>query len=197
MYVFLHVVLLEFLCRISGKSFSTGLCFTSLLQQQFKRNKRLNSQGHTIKYYSSQIFILCSCAYTCIFFFLWRMGNSCMFSFRIDLELWTLRTVGTTPWSGDQPVARPLATQGKTHTEKTQSRIRNHDPRVRVGEGTLCLRPRGHWDRPALLLYTIIQTEFVCMCMINLHIMSPLRNSNGPLILYRSILLHCVHLWYI
>jgi hypothetical protein len=56
-----------------------------------------------------------------------------------------LYTVGRTPWTGDQPVA--------THTEKSHSDIhassgiRTHDPSVRAGEDSLCLRRRGRCDR--------------------------------------------------
>jgi hypothetical protein len=41
-----------------------------------------------------------------------------------------------TPWMSDQPVTRPLPTQGNTNTEETQtdmhasSGIRTHDPRI-------------------------------------------------------------------
>jgi hypothetical protein len=43
-------------------------------------------------------------------------------------------------------------TQDNTNTERTNihalSGIRTHDPRVRASEDSLCLRPRGHCDRP-------------------------------------------------
>jgi hypothetical protein len=45
-------------------------------------------------------------------------------------------TVGKSPWTGDQPVAKPLATQDSTNTEKTHtdihalSGIRTNDPSV-------------------------------------------------------------------
>jgi hypothetical protein len=55
-------------------------------------------------------------------------------------------TVGRTPWTNDQPVAKPLPTRRttQTHNKRTQtsmplSGIRIHDPSV---------RPRGHCDRP-------------------------------------------------
>jgi hypothetical protein len=49
-----------------------------------------------------------------------------------------LYAVGSTPWTGDQPVARPLPTRRTTQTEQTHtdihvsSRIRTHDPSVRA-----------------------------------------------------------------
>jgi hypothetical protein len=65
-----------------------------------------------------------------------------------------LYTVGRTPWTGDQPVARPLPThrstqtQNKRHTDiLASSGIRTHDPSVRASEDGSCLRPRGHCAR--------------------------------------------------
>jgi hypothetical protein len=57
-----------------------------------------------------------------------------------------LYTDGKTPWTGDQPVARPLPTHRTTQTQnkRTQSWIRTHDPSVRASEDSSCLRPRGH-----------------------------------------------------
>jgi hypothetical protein len=56
-----------------------------------------------------------------------------------------LHTVGRTPWTGDQPVARPLPTHGinahNTHIHAL-SGIRTHDPSVRAREDSSCLRPR-------------------------------------------------------
>jgi hypothetical protein len=60
-----------------------------------------------------------------------------------------LYTVGRTPLTGDQPVARPLPS---TNTKQTQTDIhtlrwvRTHDPSVRVGEDISYPRPRGHCD---------------------------------------------------
>jgi hypothetical protein len=48
-----------------------------------------------------------------------------------------------TPWTGDQPVARPLP---------TQRTIQTHDPSVRVREDSSCLRPPGHCDQPLITL---------------------------------------------
>jgi hypothetical protein len=51
-----------------------------------------------------------------------------------------LHTVGRTPWTGNQPVARPLLAHRTTQTQDkstdihASSRIRTHDPSVRTGE---------------------------------------------------------------
>jgi hypothetical protein len=66
---------------------------------------------------------------------------------------WSFYTVGRTPWTGDQPVARPLPTHRTTQTQnictgiEASSGIRTHDPSVRVGEDGSCPRQRGHCDR--------------------------------------------------
>jgi hypothetical protein len=53
-----------------------------------------------------------------------------LFSFLI------LYTVGRTPWTGDQPVARPPPTHTTTQTQNihTQTYIRTHDSSVPAGE---------------------------------------------------------------
>jgi hypothetical protein len=73
-----------------------------------------------------------------------------------------LYTGGRTPWTGDQPAARPLPTHRTTQTIYTHkgvhtlSGIRTHDPSVRAGEDSTCLRPRGHCDRLLALTSTVI-----------------------------------------
>jgi hypothetical protein len=59
-------------------------------------------------------------------------------------------TDGRTPWTGDQPVARPLPAHTiNSYTDiHASSGIRTHDPSVRAGGDVSCLRPRGHCDRP-------------------------------------------------
>jgi hypothetical protein len=60
-------------------------------------------------------------------------------------------TVGRTPWTGDQPVARPLPTYRTTQTQNkgihtnihALSGFWTHDPSVRASEDSSCLRPRG------------------------------------------------------
>jgi hypothetical protein len=61
--------------------------------------------------------------------------------------------VSGTPWTGDQPVARPLPTHRTTQTQNNNrdihafSGILTYDPSVRATEDSSCLRPRGHCDR--------------------------------------------------
>jgi hypothetical protein len=63
-----------------------------------------------------------------------------------------LYTVGRTPWTSDQPVARPLPThrttqtQNNAHRHPAASAIWTHDPSVPAGEDGSCLRLRGHCD---------------------------------------------------
>jgi hypothetical protein len=63
-------------------------------------------------------------------------------------------TAGRSPWTGDQPVARPLPTHRTTHKKNSDntdiyalSGIRTNDPSVQAREDSSCLRPRGHCDR--------------------------------------------------
>jgi hypothetical protein len=65
----------------------------------------------------------------------------------------TFHTIGRTPWTGDQPVARPLHTQSKAPIQNKNTNIhlstgiRTQDPSVRTGEVSSWFRPRGHRDR--------------------------------------------------
>jgi hypothetical protein len=72
------------------------------------------------------------------------LGLGRFFSFLI------LYTVCRTPWTGDQPVARPLPTR-RINAHNTDihafSGVLTHDPSVRTGEDSSCLWPRGHCDR--------------------------------------------------
>jgi hypothetical protein len=63
-----------------------------------------------------------------------------------------LHTVGRTPSTGDQPVARPLSIHRTTHNTDIHASggIQTHDPSVRAGKDSSCLRPGGHCDRPRL-----------------------------------------------
>jgi hypothetical protein len=64
-------------------------------------------------------------------------------------------TVGRTPWTGDQPVARLLPAHTGHHKHRinahtdihASSGIRTHDPSVRASEDSSRLRPRDHSDR--------------------------------------------------
>jgi hypothetical protein len=72
----------------------------------------------------------------------------------------------------DRSVARPLPkhittqTQNKrthTHTHThihASSGTRTHDPSVRASEDSLWLRPRGHYDRQFLILFTEIIADY-------------------------------------
>jgi hypothetical protein len=66
----------------------------------------------------------------------------------VSLQFLNPRTVGRTPWTGDQPVAMPLQTQNKRTDIHALSGIRTHDPSVRAGEDSSCFRPLGHCDGP-------------------------------------------------
>jgi hypothetical protein len=76
-------------------------------------------------------------------------------------------TDGRTPWTSDQPVARPLPihrtaqTQNKyTHTDvHALSGIRTHDPSFGASEGSSCLRRRGHCDRLCKRIHTEIHKK--------------------------------------
>jgi hypothetical protein len=69
----------------------------------------------------------------------------------VSLQFLNPKTVGRTPWTGDQSVARQLHTQDNTNTELTQtsihalSGIQTHDFNVRAGEDSSCLAwPLSH-----------------------------------------------------
>jgi hypothetical protein len=62
-------------------------------------------------------------------------------------------SIGRTPWTGDQPITRPLSAHRTAQTEqmytviRASSGIRTHDPTVRVGEDCSCPRLCGHCNR--------------------------------------------------
>jgi hypothetical protein len=66
-----------------------------------------------------------------------------------------LYTVSRTPWTGDQPVARPLPTHRITQTQnkRTQTSMPRvgFEPMIPVFDGS-CLTQRGHCDRRTFLL---------------------------------------------
>jgi hypothetical protein len=62
-----------------------------------------------------------------------------------------LHAVGWTPWTGDQPIARPQPIhRTKQRIKETNIHalggIRTHDPSVRASEDISCVRPRSHCD---------------------------------------------------
>jgi hypothetical protein len=85
----------------------------------------------------------------------------------VSLQFLTPKTVGETPWTGNQPVVRPLPTHKATQTEQTYtdihalSGIRIHDPTVQAGEDSSCLRPRGHCDRPNVTTMIKIRKRYI------------------------------------
>jgi hypothetical protein len=62
-----------------------------------------------------------------------------------------LYTFGKIPWTGDQPVARPLSANRTTQTQnkRTQTSMPRVElePSVRASEDISCLRQHGHCDR--------------------------------------------------
>jgi hypothetical protein len=90
------------------------------------------------------------------------VGPCRFFSFLI------LHTVGRTPWTGDQPIARLLPTHRiiAYNTDiYTLSAIQTHDPSVRESEDSWCLRPHVHCDRQlynlhfSLIIFMMIKSK--------------------------------------
>jgi hypothetical protein len=78
---------------------------------------------------------------------------------------------GRTPWTSDQPFARPLPKHRTTQTQNKHIHrpnihalcgIRTHDPTFRTSEDSSCLRPLGYCDRPLKLCSRIILPYFYC-----------------------------------
>jgi hypothetical protein len=68
-----------------------------------------------------------------------------------------LYTVGRTPCTWDQPVARPLPTHRTTQTDiHALSGTRTHDLSVRASEDSSCLRLRDQYDLHQLSIRFII-----------------------------------------
>jgi hypothetical protein len=67
----------------------------------------------------------------------------------VSLQFLNPKIVG--PWTGDQPVVRPLPTQNKTNRINSDihalSEFRIHGPNVRESEEGSCLIRSGHCDR--------------------------------------------------
>jgi hypothetical protein len=64
----------------------------------------------------------------------------------VSLQFLNPKAVGRAPWTGVQPIARPLPIQTQINIH-VLSGIRTHDPSVRAGEEISCPRQRGHCDR--------------------------------------------------
>jgi hypothetical protein len=104
-----------------------------------------------------QVFSTLPHSQICLWVYSPLLDLGCFFNFL------SLYTDGRTPWTGDQPVARPLLTYRTAQTEHTHtyihalSGIRTYDPSVRVSEDCSCLGPHGHCDRPrSHILYIYI-----------------------------------------
>jgi hypothetical protein len=69
-----------------------------------------------------------------------------------------LYTIGKTPWTGDQPVTRPLLKYRTTQRMNAYTDIhascdiRTHDTSVRASEESSCFRPRGHRNGRCFIL---------------------------------------------
>jgi hypothetical protein len=75
----------------------------------------------------------------------------------VSLQFTRSWTFGRTPWTGDQPVARPLPTRRTAQTQKNAHTLilnihalsgsETHDHGFRASEDSTCLRPLGYRDR--------------------------------------------------
>jgi hypothetical protein len=76
-------------------------------------------------------------------------------------------TVFRIPWTSDQPVARPLPTHRTTQTQnkRTQASMLwvGLEPTTRAGEGSSCLRPRGHYNSTVVSNSYMKNTEQVSL----------------------------------
>jgi hypothetical protein len=78
---------------------------------------------------------------------------------------WSFCTVGRTPWTRDQPVARPLPAHRTAHKHRINtdihalSGIRTHNLGVRASKNSSCLRQHGHCDRPSQCLFNENEVE--------------------------------------
>jgi hypothetical protein len=124
-----------------------------------------------------------TCSYSCVFVFhIWDVSSpsgkrySCLIFSFIHQWLYSpllgpglcfsfviLYTVGRTPWTGDQPVTRPLPTHRtvqtknkRTQTSNASSGIRTHVPSVRADEDSSCLSGGATVIRFSNILRTLI-----------------------------------------
>jgi hypothetical protein len=79
-------------------------------------------------------------------------------------------TDGRTPWTSDQPVARPLPThRTQTHNKSTHRYpCLEWDPSVRASEDSSCLRSRGHRDRHRVFIICDIIVELFILYVFNI-----------------------------
>jgi hypothetical protein len=138
------VCFLQILRFIFGMHCSTALCVactTHLIRLVWIKF------GEYLSIYLSVCLSVCLPIYPWLYSPFLELGR--FFSFVIFFHI-----VGETPWTGDQPVARPLPTHNTAQTQNKHNTdihvsngIRTHDPSVRVGEDCSCLRLCGHCDR--------------------------------------------------
>jgi hypothetical protein len=78
-------------------------------------------------------------------------------------------TDGRTPWTGDQPVARPLPTHKTTQTQSSMplNGIRTHDLSIRASEDSSCLGPRGQRNRHCPTLVEIFSNTLSLCSSLN------------------------------
>jgi hypothetical protein len=84
---------------------------------------------------------------------LWSVGHPWNALFHFSFII--IKTVGRTPWTGDQPVASRYLHIHRinAHTDiHASSGIRTDDPSVRANVDASCLRPRGQRNRFKLYL---------------------------------------------
>jgi hypothetical protein len=84
--------------------------------------------------------------------------------------------VGRTPWTGDQPVARPLPVHTEQHTHKANAH-RNPclNPSVRAGEIILWLRPHGYFERLKYCQRSSMGGALTCHAKYNVYNEEPFR----------------------
>jgi hypothetical protein len=94
------------------------------------------------------------------------LGPGLFFSFVIFFY-----TEGRTPWTSDQPVARPLPTHRTTQTQNKHTHRypclewdSNHDPSVRGIVDNSCFQPRGHFNRRSRNYLSYVKTESSILC---------------------------------
>jgi hypothetical protein len=127
---------------------------------------------------------------------LYRPIQSLAAPMRVSVSLQLLRgfrTVGRTPWTGDQLVARPLPVHKHRQTLNIHapSEIRTNGSSVRASEGSSCLRPLGYCDQVNMQntagkfvdnfnpKYCIMEEYFLSEIFFNF-----LSNEYGKIILY-------------
>jgi hypothetical protein len=73
----------------------------------------------------------------------------------VSLQLLNPRTVGKTPWTGDEPVSRPLPTQTQNKRTQTSMPLVGFEPTITVLERAKTVRAQDGWplSSAAMSLY--------------------------------------------